>query len=213
MELVNPAVERYAQQHTTPEPSRMQALLSEATEALPYPQMLSGPTVGRLLETLVFALQAKRVLEIGTYAGYSALAMASGLPPDGRIISCEIDATHADFARRHVAASPYADRVEIRVGPALDTVAELPGPFDVVFIDADKPGYPGYYEATLPKLAPHGLIVADNTLRDGEVLEPSEGWGAGTRAMAAFNDALVHDERVVVTMLTVRDGLTVIHRR
>ncbi len=213
MQLVDPAVERYAHEHTTPQPPPLPALLREATDALPYPQMLSGPTVGRLLETLVFALQARTVLEIGTYAGYSALAMASGLPPDGRIVSCEIDPGHADFAQRHIAESPYADRIEIRVGPALDTVAELPGPFDFVFIDADKEGYPAYFEAALPKLAPGGLIVADNTLRDGEVLDSPDAWGAGTRAIASFNDALIHDERVVVVMLTVRDGLTVIRRR
>jgi caffeoyl-CoA O-methyltransferase len=213
VQLVDPAVERYAQEHTTPQPPPLQALLSEATDALPYPQMLSGPTVGRLLETLVFALQARNVLEIGTYAGYSALAMASGLPPDGRIVTCEIDAEHAAFAQRHIADSPHADRIEIRLGPALDTVADLPGPFEFVFIDADKEGYPAYCEAVLPKLAPGGLIVADNTLRDGEVLGPPDGWSAGTRAIAAFNDALVRDERVVAVMLTVRDGLTVIRRR
>lgn len=213
MELVDPEVERYAQEHTTPQPPPLPALLREATDALPYPQMLSGPTVGRLLETLVFALQAKRVLEIGTYAGYSALAMASGLPPDGRIVSCEIDAAHAEFAQRHIDESPYADRIEIRLGPALDSVADLPGPFDFVFIDADKESYPAYFEAVLPKLSPGGLIVADNTLRDGEVLGSPDGWSAGTHAIAAFNDALVQDERVVVVMLTVRDGLTVIRRR
>ena len=213
MELVDPVIERYAQEHTTPPPAPLQELLDEATGALPYPSMLSGATVGRLLETFVFALQATFVLEIGTYAGYSALAMASGLPPGGRIVSCELAQEHADFARRHVAASPYADRVDIRVGPALDTISELSGPLDFVFIDADKEGYPAYYEAVLPKLAPRGLIVADNTLRDGEVLGDPDDWSAGTRAIAAFNDALVLDDRVIAVLLTVRDGLTVIRRR
>jgi caffeoyl-CoA O-methyltransferase len=213
VELVDPGVERYASEHTTAQPPALQALLTEATDALPNPQMLSGPTVGRLLETLVFATQAKLVLEIGTYAGYSALAMAAGLPPGGRIVTLEIDEGFARFARRHIEASPQADRIELRVGPALDTIAELPGPFDFVFIDADKTGYPAYYEAVLPKLAPGGLIAVDNTLRDGEVLDSPDGWGEGTRAMAAFNDALVGDERVVAVMLTVRDGVTLIRRR
>lgn len=213
MELIDPAVERYALEHTTPPPAQLQSLLEEAGTALPFPSMLSGATVGRLLETLVFALQAKLVLEIGTYAGYSALAMASGLAPGGRVVSCEIDPGHAEFARRHIAASPHADRVEVRVGPALDTVASLPGPFDFVFIDADKESYPAYYEAVLPKLAPHGLIAADNTLRDGEVLGAPDGWPEGTRAIAAFNDALVHDDRVTAVLLTVRDGVTLIRRR
>lgn len=213
MELVDPEIERYALEHTTPQPSQLQALLAEATEALPFPQMLSGATVGRLLETLVFAVQAQTVLEIGTYAGYSALAMAAGLSPGGRIVSCEIDEGHAEFARRHIAASPYADRIDIRVGPALDSIAALEGPFDFVFIDADKTGYPAYYEAVLPKLAPGGLIAADNTLRDGELLGSPADWGEGTRAMAAFNDALVADERVVTVLLTVRDGVTLIRPR
>ncbi len=213
MELVDPEAERYALDHTTPLAGGVQALLDEAAEALPYPQMLSGATVGRLLETLVFAVGAQLVLEIGTYAGSSALAMAAGLAPGGRIISCEIDEGHADFARRHIAESPHADRIEVRVGPALDTIAEQPGPFDFVFIDADKESYPAYYEAVLPKLAPRGLIAADNTLRDGEVLGSPDGWSEGTRAIAAFNDALVHDDRVVAVLLTVRDGVTLIRPR
>ena len=213
MELVNPDVERYALEHTTALEPRLQALLAEATEALPYPSMLSGPVVGRLLETLVFALGATSVLEIGTYAGFSTLAMAGGLAPGGRIITCELEPGHADFARRHIAASRYADRVELRVGPALDTIASLSGPFDLVFIDADKTGYPAYFEAALPLLAERGLIVADNTLRDGAVLDPPETWEAGTRAMAELNDRLAGDERVVAVQLTVRDGLTIVRRR
>jgi predicted O-methyltransferase YrrM len=213
VQLVDPDAERYALEHTTPLPAQLQAALDEAHEALPYPSMLSGATVGRLLETLVFALGARLVLEVGTYAGTSALAMAAGLAPGGRIISLEIDEAHAEFARRHIAASQHADCIEVRVGPALDAIAALPGPFDFVFIDADKESYPAYYEAVLPKLSPRGLIAADNTLRDGEVLDAPGGWGAGTRAIAAFNDALVRDERVIAVLLTVRDGVTLIRPR
>jgi len=213
MELVAPDVERYALEHTTPFDPQLRSLLAEASDALPYPSMLSGPVVGRLLETLVFAVGAASVLEIGTYAGYSTLAIAGGLAPGGRIITCELEAAHADFARRHIAASPYSDRVDLRVGPALDTIAGLTGPFDFVFIDADKTGYPAYFEATLPLLAERGLIVADNTLRDGHVLDPPDTWEAGTRAIAELNDRLAHDERVVVVQLTVRDGLTIVRRR
>jgi caffeoyl-CoA O-methyltransferase len=213
VELVDPDVERYALEHTTPQSPALNALLAEATEALPFPQMLSGATVGRLLETLVFAVGARTVLEIGTYAGYSALVMAAGLPADGRVITCEIDAGHAAFAQRHFDASPHGDRIDLRVGPALDTVAALDGPFDFVFIDADKAGYPGYFEAVLPKLSPGGLIAADNTLRDGRLLGDPDGWDDDTRAMAAFNDGLVRDERVTAVLLTVRDGVTLIRKR
>jgi caffeoyl-CoA O-methyltransferase len=212
VELVDPAVERYALEHTTPDDAAMAALLEEARRELPYPSMLSGPVVGRLLETLVAAVRARLVLEIGTYAGYSALSMARGLPPGGRIVTCEISVEHAAFAQRHIAVSPFAEQIEVRIGPALETIATLDGPLDLVFIDAEKTGYAGYYEAVLPKLAPHGLIAVDNTLQSGSVLEDEASWSANTRAIAEFNDLVAGDPRVRATPLTVRDGVTVIRR-
>jgi len=203
----------YAERHSTPPAAALAELAREAQASLSSPQMLSGPVVGRLLEMLVFALRPRSVLEIGTYAGYSALAMAPALAPDGVIVTCEISELHAQFARRHIDASPYADRIEIRVGPALATVEALDGPFDFVFIDADKTGYGDYYEAVLEKLSAHGMIVVDNTLRGGRVLDGSEAPDEGTRAISALNDALASDERVVCVMLTVRDGVTLIRRR
>jgi caffeoyl-CoA O-methyltransferase len=133
------------------------------------------------------------------------------LPAGGRIITCEVDPEHAAHARRNIEASEFADRIELREGPALETVASLDGPFDLVFIDADKAGYPDYYEATLAKLSSHGLIAADNTLRSGSVLE-TEPESPDTRAMQAFNDGLVVDPRVRCVQLTVRDGVTLIRR-
>jgi caffeoyl-CoA O-methyltransferase len=171
--------------------------------------MLSGPVVGRLLQTLVAVTQARLVVEVGTYAGYSALAMAQGLPPGGRVVTLELDEGHADFAQRQFDASPVGDRIELVRGPALESLERLDGPYDLVFIDADKVGYPDYYEAALAKLAPHGLIVADNTLRDGNVLDPRTD---ADRTIAALNRAWATDERVVATQLTVRDGLTLIRR-
>jgi caffeoyl-CoA O-methyltransferase len=163
---------------------------------------------------LVFATGARRVLEFGTYSGYSALSMARGLPPDGRIFTLEVDPEHAEFAQRHIEVSPYADRIEIMLGPALESVARLDGPFDLVFIDADKENYGHYYEAALAKLSPTGLIAVDNTLWSGAVLEPgSEDASDSTRALAAFNDMVVADPRVVCVMLTVRDGVTLIRPR
>ena len=138
--------------------------------------------------------------------------MAAALPAGGRLITCELSTEHADFARRHIEASPYAERIELRVGPALETLGTLAGPFDLVFIDADKPGYRGYYEAVLPKLAPHGLIVVDNTLWSGRVLQVGDDAEESTRALAAFNDFVASDPRVVCVMLTVRDGITLIRR-
>ena len=174
--------------------------------------MLTGTVEGRLLEALVWAAQPQLVLELGTYSGYSALAMAAALPPGGRIVTCELSDEHADFAQRHIDASPYADRIEVRRGPALESVAALEGPFDLVFIDADKVNYVNYYEAVVPKLAERGLIAADNTLWSGRVAE-DEDESEATDAMRTFNDRVRDDDRVVAVMLSVRDGITLIRRR
>jgi caffeoyl-CoA O-methyltransferase len=210
-DIVDPAVEAYATEHTTAPPGYLEELAAELYETLESPGMMVGRLEGRYLEMLVFALGATSVLEIGTFGGYSSLAMAAGLAPGGRIVSCEISPVHAEFARRHIAKSPYADRIEVKVGPAADTIAGLEGPFDLVFIDADKPAYPDYFEAVLPKLAPRGLIVADNTLWKGLVLDPAD-TSENTAALRAFNEALVADPRVVVVQTTVRDGVTLIRR-
>jgi predicted O-methyltransferase YrrM len=205
-------VEEYVEDHTSAPPEYLRALESQTREQLASPQMLTGRVEGRFLEMLVRLGQPRLVLELGTFSGYSALSMAAALPAEGRIVTCEVSDEHADFAQRHIDASPYADRIEIRRGPALDTIAELDGPFDLVFIDADKEGYLGYYEAVLPKLSQSGLIVADNTLWSGRVADP-EADGDTTRALRAFNDRVRDDERVVSVMLTVRDGVTLIRRR
>jgi caffeoyl-CoA O-methyltransferase len=171
-----------------------------------------GTLEGRLLKALVAVLQPTTVLEIGTFTGYSALSMAEALPPEGRIITCDISEKHVALAREHIGTSPYADRIEIRVGPATETLATLDGPFDLVFIDADKPSYLDYYEAVLPKLSARGLVLADNVLWSGRVLDDGED-DENTRAIRAFNDHVLADERVEVVMLTVRDGLSLIRRR
>lgn len=210
-DIVDPAVEAYAADHSTAPPGYLEELAAELYETLESPGMMVGRLEGRYLEMLVFALGATSVLEIGTFGGYSSLAMAAGLAPGGRIVSCEISPVHAEFARRHIAKSPYADLIEVKVGPAIDTIAGLEGPFDLVFIDADKPAYPDYFEAVLPKLAPRGLIVADNTLWKGLVLDPTD-TSENTSALRAFNEALAVDPRVVVVQTTVRDGVTLIRR-
>ena len=210
-DLVDPAVEAYAEAHTTAPPPHLEAVAAETRETLASPNIMVGRLEGRFLETLVFATGATSVLEIGTFSGYSSLAMAAGLPLGGRIVTCEIDPVHAEVAQRHIAASPYADRVEVLVGPALETVATLPGPFDLVFIDADKGSYLDYFEAVLPKLSPRGLIVADNTLWSGRILDDAD-TSVDTVALRAFNDRVATDGRVVAVQTTVRDGVTLIRR-
>jgi caffeoyl-CoA O-methyltransferase len=208
-DITDPVLEAYAAAHTTAPAANLLALAEETRATLSAPQMMVGALEGRFLEMIVYSLRPRWVLEIGTFSGYSALSMASGLPPGGRITSCELSSVHAAAARSHIAKSPYADRIEVVEGPALDTVARLDGPFDFVFIDADKTNYLAYYEAVLPKLAPGGLIAADNTLWSGQVVVDSD-QSDDTRAMRAFNDAVVRDPRVVCVQLTVRDGVTLI---
>jgi caffeoyl-CoA O-methyltransferase len=190
-------VSDYDVEHTTPEESYLRALREETFENLETPQMLSGPVVGRLLEFLVWALQPRLILEIGTYSGYSALSMARALPPGGRIITLEADPDRATFARRHIERH---GRISVREGDALASIAAIDGPFDLVFIDANKDGYVDYYEAVLPKLAPRGLIVADNTM------------GTDMNGIPEFNEHVRRDERTVQVLLTVRDGVTLIRR-
>jgi predicted O-methyltransferase YrrM len=209
--VVKEGIEEYAAAHTTPPPPWLAALAAETEAHVPAPQMMVGPLEGRFLELLVFASAARRVLEIGTYTGYSSLSMAAGLPADGTVVTCDIDPEALAVARRHIAASPYADRIEIREGPALDTIAGLDGPFDLVFVDADKANYVNYYEAVLPKLGERGLIAVDNTLWSGAVLDKSD-TSENTEAIRAFNDHVRDDPRVVCVQLTVRDGVTVIRR-
>ncbi len=211
--IVDDAIEGYAAAHTTPPASHLRALADETRETLSSPQMLTGDIAGRFLEFLVFLAQPRLVLEIGTYSGYSALSMAGALPPDGRIVTCELLDEHADVAERHIAGAGLSDRIEVRRGPALDTIATLDGPFHLVFVDADKTGYLGYYEAVLPKLSERGLIVVDNVLWSGRVAQPpSEDDTESTVALREFNAHVTADERVVNVTLTVRDGVMLVRR-
>jgi caffeoyl-CoA O-methyltransferase len=206
-----PGIEEYAEEHTTPDQEWLLQLTADTNDTLAAPQMMSGQVQGRFLQMLVLALRPRLVVEVGTFSGYAALSMAEVLPPEGRIITCEIDPRHAEFAREHIAASPYADRITVELGPAADTLRRLDGPFDFVFIDADKPNYPEYYELALEKLAPGGLIAADNALWNGDVLN------AGTpdpdaQALRKFNDAVAGDARVACVLVTIRDGVLLIRR-
>jgi caffeoyl-CoA O-methyltransferase len=205
--LFTDVLDVYVDAHATP----LEPLLQENYEAthasLSTPQMIAGPVLGRLLRFLVAMAAPRLVLEIGTFSGYSALAMAGGLGPEGRIVTCELSPERAEFARGYFDRSPWGDRIDLRVGPALETVGALDGPFDFVFIDADKDGYPGYYEAVVPKLSPRGVIAVDNTLHGGGAADPQD---EGDRAMAAFNAHVQADERTENVLLSVRDGVTLI---
>jgi caffeoyl-CoA O-methyltransferase len=208
--IVPDDVERYAEEHTTRPTELLTRLAGETRATLRSPEMLTGPIEGRLLELLVHALRPRRVLELGTYSGYSAISMGAALPPDGRIDTCEVDERHAEVARRYIAEAGYADRITVHVGPALETIERLKAPFDFVFVDADKVNYEAYYEALLPRLSPEGLMAIDNTLWSGRVVDPDD--SESTRAIVAFNDHVARDPRAVSVVLTVRDGVTLVRR-
>lgn len=207
--IVDAAVEEYAAAHTSPPSAVLRALAEETERDFDAHVMMVGPLEGRFLEMLVFMHQPRLVLEIGTFTGYSSISMAAALPEGGRIVTCDVDERSNEVAQRYAKEAGVAERIDYRLGPALETIAELDGPFDLVFIDADKPNYVNYYEAVVPKLAPRGLIAADNTLWSGRVVDPSAD-DDHTRAIKAFNDHVAADGRVVCVQTTVRDGVTLI---
>jgi caffeoyl-CoA O-methyltransferase len=210
MSAIDEAIERYAEEHSTPRRALFERLAEETRSTQNAPQMMVGPLEGAFLSFMVGLKQPRLVLEIGTFTGWSSIAMASSLPTGGRIVTCDVNEDTSAIARRYAEEAGVADRIEYRLGPAIETIASLEGPFDLVFIDADKPGYIDYYEAVLPKLAESGVILADNTLAGGDVLAPN---GETSMAIHAFNEHVRADERVECVLLTVRDGVTLIRRR
>jgi predicted O-methyltransferase YrrM len=210
--IVEPEVERYAEEHTSPDGELFERLAAETRDKTETPQMMVGRIEGRFLGTLVRSLRARRVLELGTFTGYSSISMALALPAGGRVITCDVNEDTTAIAKSYAAEAGVLDRIDYRLGPALETIAELDGPFDLVFIDADKPNYRNYYEATLPLLAEGALMVIDNTLWSGAVADP-ENREANTEAIRALNDRVLEDPRVENVLLTVRDGMNLVWRR
>ena len=197
-------IERYAEAHSTPQPAIFEELSRETHAKTKSPQMLVGPLEGGFLKLLVRATGARRVLEIGTFTGYSALMMAEGLPADGELVTCDVSRESTDIAKRFWARSDHGPKIRLELGPALRTIAALEAPFDMVFIDADKESYVAYWEACVPLLRRGGVIVCDNVLWSGKVLEPKE---AVDRAVADFNRHVVADRRMETVMLPFRDGV------
>ena len=209
--IVDPRVEKYAEEHTSPDGELFERLAAETHEKTTAPQMMVGRLEGRFLGTLVRTLRARRVLELGTFTGYSSISMALALPTGGRVVTCDVNEETTAIARRYAEEAGVADRIDYRLGPGLETIAQLDGPFDLVFIDADKPNYLNYYEATLPLLADRVFMLADNVLWSVRVVEDD---GPETlQAIKRFNDHVAADDRVEQLVLTVRDGVTLIRPR
>jgi len=204
------AIEAYAEAHSMPPAELFERLGAETQETQHVPQMMVGALEGAFLSFVVGMKRPRRVLEIGTFTGWSSIAMASALPSGSTLVTCDVNEETSAIARRYAEEAGVADRIEYRLGPAVETLAALEGPFDLVFIDADKGGYVDYYEAVLPKLADDGVILVDNTLSDGDAIEPT---GPISEAIARFNDYVCADDRVECVLLTIRDGITLIRKR
>ena len=208
--VVEESIEDYAARHSTPATELFERLAAETRETQTAPQMMVGQLEGAFLSFVVFMKRPKLVLELGTFTGWSSIAMAGALPPGGKIVTCDLNEETSAIAKRYAEEAGVADRIEYKLGPGLDSIAQLDGLFDLVFIDADKQSYIDYYEAVLPKLADGGVIMADNTLSSGRVLNPSDEM---SEAIAKFNEHVHADSRVECVLLTVRDGITLIRRR
>ncbi len=204
-EIIPIPIEKYAAAHTTPEKEIHEALVKATFEKTELPQMQVGHLEGTFLKLLVTATHAKRILEIGTFTGYSALRMAEGLPQGGQLITCDIDETATAIAREYWKKSHHGKKIQLKLGPALETIGKLKGLFDLVFIDADKENYIHYWNACIPKVRQHGLILVDNVLWGGRALDPKD---LSDHAIAEFNKAALNDKRVNLVMLTIRDGVT-----
>ncbi|THJ22912.1 MAG: methyltransferase domain-containing protein [Nitrospira sp. CG24E] len=207
--LVPADIEAYAQSHSMPESDLCRALREETQRRMASPQMIVGPLEGAFLKMVTQLVQATSVLEIGMFTGYSALCFAEALPAEGTVLTCDIDEESAAIARQYFARSPVGKKIEVRMGPALETIQHLVGPFDLIFIDADKINYVNYYRRALDLLSQRGMILIDNVLWDGEVLKqpaPDE----KTAAIQELNRVVSADPRVTAVLVTVRDGILVI---
>lgn len=208
--LIAPELEQYVHDHTKARPPLFDELRDVTYAKMSSPNMQVGRVEGTLLKLLAASIGAKRALEIGTFTGYSGLCIAEALPDDGALVTCDVDPKATEIARSFFDRSPHGKKITIELRPALETIAKLSGPFDFVFVDADKENYVNYYEAVLPKLRVGGLLVADNTLWSGEVVGPKN--DPATKAIRALNDRVQADPRVENVLLAVRDGMMIARR-
>lgn len=212
MEIINILAEKYAEAFSFPEDDLLKEINDYTTKHHAQPHMLSGPVQGQLLSVVSRLMQPHRILEIGTFTGYSALCLAQGLQPNGKLYTLELREADAALAKNYFSRSSYKDQIVTITGDARQSIAGLSETWDIVFIDADKTGYIDYYELILPAVKANGLIIADNVLFHGQVLE-DEITGKNAKAIHAFNELVKNDERVQQVMLTVRDGLSFIRKK
>lgn len=207
-------LEDYILQHIDTEPEHLYQLDRDTHIKLLYSRMCSGHLQGRLLKMLVRMAKPRRILELGTFSGYSAQCLAEGLlDDDAQLHTIEIEDELEDFLREHFAKSPFGNRIHLHIGDANEILPQLGESFDLVFIDANKRQYPEYYEMVLPHVAPGGFIIADNTLWDGKVADPDTKHDPQTEGILRFNDMVASDPRVEKVIVPLRDGLTIIYKK
>lgn len=204
-------LEEYILAHIDEEPAELKKLNRDTHVYHLYSRMCSGHLQGRMLKMFTRMIQPKRILELGTFTGYSALCFAEGMPDDAELHTIEIDDEGEDFIRQRFDASPYAERMHLHIGDAMTIIPEIEGEFDLVFIDANKRNYVEYYQLVLPRVKKGGFIIADNTLWDGKVTDDTS-HDAQTQGILAFNDLVAQDKSVEKVILPLRDGLTLIHK-
>lgn len=209
MHFIPEALDDYVVAHSENEPALLKALTRETYQKVLQPRMLSGHYQGRVLSMLSKLIRPKTILEIGTYTGYSALCLAEGMLTDGALHTIDINEELHDFQRKYFDASEYGNRIHQYTGNALEIIPEMDTTFDLVFIDADKPNYPAYFHAIIDKMNPNGIILSDNVLWSGKVIEPLKKDDISTKAMLEYNTLLKEDSRVETVLLPIRDGLTI----
>ena len=211
MDFLDPNIKAYAEQHTSPETEVLSELNRETYLKVLYPRMLSGHLQGRILSMVARMIRPRRILEIGTYTGYSAICMAEGLVEDGKIITIDIDAELADMIKKYAAKAGYGDQIDLRIGNAMEIIPQLDETLDLVFIDADKHNYSNYFDLVLPKLRPGGFIMADNVLWSGRVLDANT-TDKETLGLRNFVQHVSNNKDVMQVLLPVRDGIMLIQK-
>lgn len=210
--MIDPRLEEYIENHTTQEPELLYQLRRQTFLHTPYPRMLSGPVQGRFLGMISRMIRPERILEIGTFTGYSAICLAGGLAPGGILHTLEAEPGYAEIAREYFRKAGLEDHIILHDGDALEIIPQLKETFDLVFIDAAKEHYSDYYKAVFDKIKPGGYILADNALWDGRVLEGSSAKDPETKGIIRFNDEIQQDERVENVLVSIRDGIMLIRK-
>lgn len=205
-------LEEYICEHTTPENAVLASVCQDTYRHVLNAHMVSGQVQGRLLSMLSHMLRPKRILELGTFTGYSALCLAEGLPEDGKLVTIEHNDELEERIRKNLAMSPLGEKIELHIGECKSEIGHLEGPFDLVFMDADKREYCAYLELVYPLVPVGGFIIADNTLWDGHIIDPAYDKDKQTQGLRAFNDRLAADERFEQVIVPLRDGLTIIRK-